>query len=45
MSNSEELARQERRRQSIERLNQKGEFFGLTRSARRVQMSEEEVEV
>jgi hypothetical protein len=45
MSNSEELARQERRRQIIERLNQKEEFFGLTRSARRVQMSEEEVEV
>lgn len=42
MSDPEELARQkERRRQLIERLNEKEEFFGLANSARREQMGEE----
>jgi hypothetical protein len=44
MSDSEELARKEQRRRLIERLNQKEEMFGLARSARRVQRSEEELE-
>ena len=44
MSNSEELARQERRRQLIERLNQKEELLGRERSTQRAQMTEEELE-
>ena len=45
MSNSEEHARQERRRQLIERLSQTEEMLvGLERSTRRAQMSEEELE-
>ena len=44
MSNSEERARQERRRQLIERLNQKEEMLGRERSTRRAQMTEEELE-
>jgi enoyl reductase-like protein len=45
MSNSEELARKERRRQIIERLNEKEKmFFGSERSTRRAQMTEEELE-
>jgi hypothetical protein len=45
MSNSEELARQERRRQLIERLNKTEEMFDLARTARRPQMTEEELEI
>ncbi len=45
MSNSEELARQERRRQIIERLNKTEEMFDLARSARQVQVSEEDLEI
>ena len=45
MSNSEELARKERRRQIIERLNEKEKmFFGSERSTQRAQMTEEELE-
>jgi len=45
MSDSRELARQERRRQIIERLNRTEEMFDLARSARRVQVSEEELQI
>ncbi len=45
MSDSEDLARKERRRQIIERLNRTEEMFDLARSARRVQMSEEDLEI
>ena len=45
MSNSEELARKERRRQIIERLNEKEKmFFESERSTQRAQMTEEELE-
>jgi hypothetical protein len=45
MSHTEKPARQERRRRIIERLNAKEEMFDLARSARRGQMSEEELEI
>ncbi len=44
MSDSKEHARQERRRELIERLNQKEELLGRERSSRRAQMTEEELE-
>ncbi len=44
MSDSEELARKERRRQLIERLNKTEEMFDLERSSRPEQMTEEELE-
>jgi len=43
MSDSEELARKERRRRLIERLNDKEKLLGQHSPARGVQMSEEEV--
>jgi hypothetical protein len=44
MSDSEELARKERRRRLIERLNEKDKLLGAPTSlARRAQMSEEEL--
>ena len=44
MSDAEELARKERRRLLIERLNEKEELIGLQSPPRRDQMSEEELE-
>jgi hypothetical protein len=44
MSDAEELARKKRRRQLIERLNQKEEMLGREHSTRRAQMTEEELE-
>ncbi len=45
MSDAEELARKERRRLLIERLNEKEKLLGLQeRPPRREQMSEEELE-
>ena len=43
MSDSEELARNERRRRLIERLNEKEKLIGPQSSPRRGQMSEEEL--
>ena len=43
MSDSEELARKERRRQLIERLNKKEKLIGLKNPTPRGQMSEEEL--
>ena len=43
MSDSEELARKERRRRLIERLNEKEKLLGPQSPARRGQMSEEEL--
>ena len=43
MSDSEELARKERRRRLIERLNEKEKLIGPHGPARRGQMSEEEL--
>ena len=43
MSDSEELARKERRRQLIERLNKKEKLIGLKSPTPRGQMSEEEL--
>ena len=43
MSDSEELARKERRRRLIERLNEKEKLIGPQSSAQRGQMSEEEL--
>jgi hypothetical protein len=43
MSDSEELARKERRRQLIERLNEKEELLGPQSPARDEQMSEQEL--
>ena len=43
MSDSEELARKERRRRLIERLNEKEELIGSRGPARSGQMSEEEL--
>jgi hypothetical protein len=45
MSDAEELARKERRRRLIERLNEKEKLIGPQSSARRGQMSEEELAV
>ena len=45
ISDSEEFARRERRRQLIERLNQREEMLvGRERSTQRAQMTEEELE-
>ena len=44
MSEAEELARKERRRRLIERLNAKEKLIGLQSPPRREQMSEEELE-
>ena len=44
MSDAEELARRERRRLLIERLNEKEKLLGLQSPPRRDQMSEEELE-
>jgi hypothetical protein len=44
MSDFEELARKERRRRLIERLNAKERLLGSPRPERRAQMSEEELE-
>ncbi len=43
MSDSEELARKQRRRRLIERLNEKEELLGPHTQARPAQMSEEEL--
>jgi hypothetical protein len=43
MSDSEELARKERHRRLIERLNEKEKLLGLQSPARDGQMSEEEL--
>ncbi len=43
MSDSEELARKERRRRLIERLNEKERLLGPPSPERRAQMSEEEL--
>jgi hypothetical protein len=43
MSGAEELARKERRRRLIERLNEKEKVIGARSPARRDQMSEEEL--
>ena len=43
MSDAEELARKERRRRLIERLNEKEKLIGPPSQARRGQMSEEEL--
>ena len=43
MSDAEELARKERRRRLIERLDEKEKLFGLQSPARGTQMSEEEL--
>jgi len=43
MSDAEELARKERRRRLIERLNETEKLLGPQSSARRGQMSEEEL--
>ena len=43
MSDSEELARKERRRRLIERLDEKEKLIGPQSPARRAQMSEEEL--
>jgi hypothetical protein len=43
MSNEDELARNERRRRLIERLNEKEKLMGPQSLARRGQMSEEEL--
>ncbi len=43
MSDAEELARKERRRLLIERLNEKEKLIGLQSPPRREQMSEEEL--
>jgi hypothetical protein len=43
MSDAEELGRKERRRRSIERLNEKEKLIGPQNSARRSQMSEEQL--
>ncbi|MDQ3590617.1 MAG: hypothetical protein M3392_10340 [Actinomycetota bacterium] len=43
MSDAEELARKERRRRMIERLNEKEKLIGSQSQARRGQMSEEEL--
>jgi hypothetical protein len=43
MSDAEELARKERRRRLIERLNEKEKLIGPQSPARRGQMSEEEL--
>jgi hypothetical protein len=43
MSDAEELARKQRRRRLIERLNEKEKFIGPQSPARRGQMSEEEL--
>jgi hypothetical protein len=43
MSDSEELARKERRRRLIERLNEKEKLIGSHDPARGIQMSEEEL--
>ena len=43
MSDAEELARKERRRRLIERLNEKEKLIGSQSQARRGQMSEEEL--
>ena len=43
MSDSEELARKERHRRLIERLNEKEKLLGLQSPARGTQMSEEEL--
>jgi hypothetical protein len=43
MSDAEELARKERRRRLIERLNEKEKLIGTQSLARRSQMSEEEL--
>jgi hypothetical protein len=45
MSDAEELARKERRRRLIERLNEKEKLIGPQSSAWRGQMSEEELAV
>jgi hypothetical protein len=45
MSDAEELARKERRRRLIERLDEKEKLFGLQSPARGTQMSEEELEL
>ncbi len=45
MSDAEELARKERRRRLIERLNEKEKLIGPQSSARRGQISEEELAV
>lgn len=44
MSDSEEVARKERRRLLIERLNEKEKLIGPPSPARRAQMSEEELQ-
>ena len=44
MSDADELARKERRRRLIERLNEKEKLIGLQSPPRREQMSEEELE-
>jgi hypothetical protein len=44
VSDSEELARKERRRRLIERLNEKEKLLGPPSRARRAQMSEKELE-
>jgi hypothetical protein len=44
MPDPEELAKKERRRQLIERLNKTEEMFDLERSSRTDQMTEEELE-
>jgi hypothetical protein len=43
MSDADELARKERRRRLIERLNEKEKLIGSQSPARRGQMSEEEL--
>jgi hypothetical protein len=43
MSDSEELARKERHRRLIERLNEKEKLLGLQSPTKRNQMSEEEL--
>ncbi len=45
MSDAEELAKKERRRLLIERLNEKEKLIGLQSPPRREQMSEEELEL
>jgi hypothetical protein len=45
MSDSEELARKERRRRLIARLNEKERLIGPQSPARRRRMSEEELEI
>ena len=44
MSDAEELAKKERRRLLIKRLNEKAKLIGLQSPPRREQMSEEELE-